>query len=96
MENYLNKNIYKVSNPPGGASSIQLGWDSTVGQDKHSKQFMNSNKSMIYEKKPRMDEDYMTIQGSRSMVYEIQNSPLQNISYVENSKKYLNKNEEYY
>lgn len=55
---------------------------------------MNSNKSMIYNTKSRMDEDHITIQGNRSMVYG--NSLLQSISYVESPKKYLNKKEEYY
>lgn len=27
MERYIGKNIYKVSNPPGGQSSFKIGWD---------------------------------------------------------------------
>lgn len=45
MERYLNKNIYKVSNPPGGASSISLGWDEPSSN-------FSQNRSSIIDNRP--------------------------------------------
>jgi len=43
MEKYLNKNIYKVSNPPGGHSSIKIGWDDNSDSFSNNKSFTSVN-----------------------------------------------------
>ena len=57
MDSYLHKNIFKVSNPPGGASSIKLGWDEPPrdlihknhSSINHNKSLINHNKSLNYD-----------------------------------------------
>lgn len=50
MERYIGKNIYKVSNPPGGQSSFKIGWDepSTNVVRKKVPNNANHNNSFTY------------------------------------------------
>lgn len=67
MERYAGKNIYKVSNPPGGQSSFKIGWDQPVSNPVKSRNLKN-NDSNIYDRPSRNQPKYN--EPNRSFIYE--------------------------
>ncbi len=98
MENYLNKNIYKVSNPPGGHSSISLSWNhppdqlsqhtriKTLHQQPNNQNpNINPNKFFMYQQDNPLN--YSHSHQNNSMMYGDNKKP---VSY---DKQYQDKNQ---
>jgi len=70
MEKYIGKNIYKVSNPPGGHSSFKIGWDQPASEPmkRNRSNNLKNNNSGVYESVNNNSLQYN--EGNRSFVYD--------------------------